>query len=188
MKLEAIERDLENGYATERDLMNGYQYYARAAIIGHAGGKRQMGYCLHTGMGTEDDIVESAKYYKSAAEARDVDALCKYPRYLLYGNGVKKIRFLVRNFWKLRQVPGRYTLVRLGDCFIEGLGVHQDVRKGLCLQREASGKLHLTSLAQKGIFREYGTGTTQNGAKTEMCLETTARGCPDALNNLARFY
>jgi len=135
-------------------------------------------------MGTEADIVESAKYFKAAAEAGNELALCSFGRYLIYGHGVERNEEAGVTLLKMAVSAGSiYALVLLGDCFVFGLGVEKDLDRGCHLLRKAAEKIDLSALVSSGIFLK------KNEMNDLMSLrKTTTRFSPKACHTLARFY
>lgn len=65
----------QNEYGVEEDCIKQFEYFVKAANVGHVEGKRQVGHCIEEGIETEPDTARGAKFYKTAAEAVDVEAL-----------------------------------------------------------------------------------------------------------------
>lgn len=130
-----------SGYSVHRDVVKGFEFLKRAANVGYVGGKRLVGYCLHAGMGTDVDLVQSAKYYKVAAEAGDVHTLCHFALSIIFGHGVERNPKFGVGLLRTAAIVGSIdALVRLGDCYKEGWGVEEDAEMEFRLYSEAANR------------------------------------------------
>lgn len=117
------------GHHTTKNESNAMYYYQEAANMGSAKGECKVGTLYYYGAGVRKDYKRAQKCFKSAADKGDLDAL-----YLLgemYWEGVIGWgRGKAFDLWmKAAKAHHPKSQLRLGDCYISGVGEDVDYRK-----------------------------------------------------------
>lgn len=150
------------GVFVERDFAKAIELYKRAAKSGdeEAACKAlgNLGYCYYYGRSVPVDLSRAFSYYlKGALYYEDPVCLYKLGDMYRYGDFVERDEaFAVGLYWKAsyncEEEGTRGDLCRkLGECYLEGIGVERDVTRAIKLLSEASGCTY-QKLARKDPF------------------------------------
>ena len=138
------------GHGCPQDYGKAMEYYGMAAEYGDVIALENLGYCYYYGRSVEVDYEKAYYYYSQAAICGRMTALykigdlCRYGRYLPQ-NGKRALEL----YWKAlngaentgERVYGPVCL-RIGDCFLHGIGTDIDARQALEYYQKAEQALY----------------------------------------------
>src|SRR5690349_2072171 len=82
----------EGNEVVEKDEKKSFAYYQKAADLGHKEAQCKLAYMYQKGLGIKQDLNQSFKYYKLAADQEEGHPIAQYNVALMYeeGNGIEK--------------------------------------------------------------------------------------------------
>ena len=139
------------GRGCEQDFEKAVYYYELAAAGGEIIALENLGYCYYYGRSTEVDYKKAYYYFSQAAlfgRPISIYKIADMYRYGCYLPRDEKRAFALycRSLTCMEQSgdnsPAGPILLRLGDCFMHGIGTEKDVRSALVLYQSAEQHLY----------------------------------------------
>lgn len=145
-----------SGRSDEPDYDKAFKYYTMAAELGEVMAMEDLGYCYYYGHGAEVDYERAYFYLSQAAMAGSATALYKVGDMYRYGYYLPKQEGLAFASYRNASTAdnasaGRAAgpvLLRLGDCYLNGIGTEPDAKEALnCYQ---GAERYLFKLVEEG--------------------------------------
>jgi len=128
-------RGLEGGPQPSRAA----RWFRKAAKKGHVGGMKALGKLLQAGRGVERDLKESFEWIKLAAQSGDAESQCNLGVFYENGWGIRAPdpESAARWFGKAVGQDHPAALLALGNLYVRGFGVEEDLARAEELYRKA---------------------------------------------------
>ncbi len=145
-----------HGMGIEIDESMAFELFFMAAKGKYSSGFLFTGYCYYHGKGVEKNILEARRFYEEASKMGEKDAI--YNLGLTY---YEEKAYLTALGWFLRKELSGYppALVRVGEIYLEGLGVEQNREKGFSFFSSAAKMGYGNGYSWLGYCYENGFGT-----------------------------
>jgi uncharacterized protein len=122
----------DRGRGVARDAARARQWYRRAAVLNHAEAAYNLALLYRDGVGVRRSAASAEKWLRIAASQRDRDAARDLGVLILGHDSVSEERAREAVYWyrKASGAGDAKATFNLGLCYVDGLGVRRNVRRG----------------------------------------------------------
>ncbi len=155
----------ESGEGVEQDFKRAFAHFELAAGLGHTQSMWHAANYLSDGVGTQRDFWAAFKWYSKGAEAGHADCYLQMAHFAFKGIGTVKNHakafFCYNKAFELG-ADKQETALRIGVCYLRGLGVQEDRAQALewFKKSAATGSPDAIFLCGESYF--FGSGCEQN--------------------------
>ena len=172
----------EHGINEEKDIAKAVDWFAKAAVQGHAKAQYRLGDCYYYGNGVEKNLIKAVEWYKKAADQGNTDALYSLGYCYYHGQGVKEDLNKAAKWYNRAAVKGnKWAQHALGDCYYCGNGVEEDWAKAVKWYTKAAEQGIAEAQYSLGVCYYRGEGVDINYNKAaEWHTKAADQGNTDA--------
>lgn len=172
------------------DFKTAFKEFMGAAEGGNVVAQYNIAYLLAEGLGTKQNFIEAARWYRMAAEQGHADAQYELSELLYWGDGVPEDLEESAYWTRLAAEQGHAEAqFALGTMYFTGEGVPLDLEQSAYWTKLAAEQGHADAQYEIGLAYLLGEGVDVDEAESLRWMELAAnQGLADAQYEMGEFY